>query len=289
AIRGLIGPDTDAAALADLRQALGLNDPWPVQYARWMRGILFEGDFGRSISHNRPVTAVIGDNLMNTVRLSILMTVLLYLIAVPLGIIAGRRDGTLADKAILFYTFLAFSMPTIVLAVLLLFTFGFSLGWFPVMGSINIHASLAGGSAAFWSRLEHLILPAVTGALLGVVSVIYFLRNEIIDVKNSDFVTTARSKGVPENRVYSRHILRNALLPVAGGMGASIAAILVGSIFIEMIFSYPGMGQLFITSLTQRDWPVANTLIMFYAVVGVVGGLLADITTMIVDPRIRIK
>jgi len=289
AIRGLIGPDTDAAAIEALREAHGLNDPWPVQYVRWMRGILLEGDFGRSITHNRPVTDVIGQNMGNTVRLSIFTTILMYLIAVPLGIVAGRRNGTLPDKVILIYTFLALSMPTIVLAIIMLFTFGFNLGWFPRMGSIDIHAFMAGGWTAVFSRLHHLILPGITGALLTVVGTIYFLRNEIIDIKVSDFVTTARSKGVPEQRVYTRHILRNALLPVAGGMGASIATVFVGSVFIETIFTFPGMGQLFVTSLNSRDFPVANALIMFYAVVGVVAGLLADITIMIVDPRIRIK
>ena len=289
ALRGMIGPDVDGERLMEMRQDLGLNDPWHVQYVRWIRAIIFEGDFGRSISHNQPVTTIIGQNMMNTVRLSILTSVLVYLIAIPLGIIAGRRNGRWPDKIILFYTFLALSMPTIVLAVIMLLVFAFNLGWFPAMGSINIMASMEGGWAAIISRIHHLMMPALVGALLGVVGIIYFLRSEIVDNQESDYVNTARSKGVPENQVYTGHILRNSLLPIAGGLGASIATIFVGSVFIETVFTFPGMGQLFITSLTQRDWPVANTLIMFYAVVGVVAGLLADITIMIVDPRIRIK
>jgi peptide/nickel transport system permease protein len=129
----------------------------------------------------------------------------------------------------------------------------------------------------------------MTGAILGGTATIYYLRNQIIDVQSSDFVTTARSKGTPERRVYTRHILRNAILPIAGGMGASIALVFTGSIFIETVFSINGMGQLFVNSVSGRDWPVANALIMFYAFVGVMAGLLADLTIMLVDPRIRIK
>jgi len=290
AVRGLISPDMDPGMVQELREIHGLNDPWYVQYARWLRSIVFDQDFGRSIAHGgRPVTAVIGDNMMNTIRLSIVTTILFYLFAIPLGIISGRKNGRWPDKIILFYTFLALSMPTIVLALIFLLVFGFNLGWFPRMGSVNIMADMAGGMSAFISRLHHLVLPALTGALLTIVGTVYFLRSQIIDVQTSDFVTTARAKGVPENKIYTRHILRNSMLPIAGGIGASIATVFIGSVFIETIFTFPGMGQLFITSLTQNDWPVAKTLIMFYAIVGVVAGLFADIVIMLVDPRIRIK
>jgi peptide/nickel transport system permease protein len=288
ALRGLVGPDSPPGELQRLREEAGLFDPWYVQYTRWM-GDIFRGDFGRSLAHNTPVTTVIADRMMNTIRLSIVTTFLLYLFAIPMGIIAGRRTGRMPDKLIMFYTFLALSMPTVVLALLMIFSFAFNLGWFPAMGSINVEASFAGGWTAIISRVRHLVLPSATGALLGSVGTIYFLRNEIIDTQTSDFVTTARSKGVPENKVYSHHILRNAILPIAGGMGAAIALVFTGSIFIESVFAYQGMGLLFIQSMQSRDWPVANTLIMFYAIIGVVAGLLADITIMLVDPRIRIK
>jgi peptide/nickel transport system permease protein len=288
ALRGLVGPDSPPGEHQRLRDEAGLNDPWYEQYARWMSGAI-RGDFGRSLSHQRPVTTVIGESMMNTVRLSITTTLLLYAIAIPLGIMAGRRHGKWPDKTILFYTFLALSMPTIVLSLLMIFAFSFKLGWFPAMGSISVMASFEGGWAAVLSRLHYLILPSMVGALLGVVGTIYYLRNEIIDTQTSDFVTTARSKGVPENKVYTHHILRNSILPVAGGMGASIAGVFVGSIFIETVFTFNGMGMLFFSSLVGRDWPVANTLIMFYAIISVFAGLFADITIMIVDPRIRIK
>jgi peptide/nickel transport system permease protein len=288
ALRGQLEPGMPPGEINRMREEAGLNDPWHEQYTRWVSNIA-RGDFGRSLQHRVPVTRVIGDNMMNTVRLSLMTTVLLYLIALPLGIIAGRKHNQWPDKAILFYIFLFYSIPTIVMALLMIFFFAFRLGWFPAMNSVHVMAAMEGGWVEFWSRMHHLALPALTGAVLWGASTIYFLRNQVIDIQSSDFVTTARSKGTPERRVYTHHVLRNALLPIAGGMGASIAGILVGSIFIETVFSINGMGQLFINSITGRDWPVANTLIMFYAIVGVVGNLLADLTIMLVDPRIRIK
>jgi peptide/nickel transport system permease protein len=288
ALRGQLEPGMPPGEINRMREEFGLNDPWHVQYVRWV-GNVFRGDLGRSLQHRVAVTTVIGDNMMNTVRLSIMTTVFMYLIALPLGIIAGRKHNRWPDKTILFYIFIFFSIPTVVMAILMIFVFAFRLNWFPAMNSVSVIAAFQGGWAMVRSRLHHLVLPSLTGAILGGTTIIYYLRNQVIDIQSSDFVTTARAKGTPERRVYTHHILRNAMLPIAGGMGASIAFVLTGSVFIETVFSINGMGQLFVNSVTGRDWPVANTLIMFYAIVGVVAGLLADLTIMIVDPRIRIK
>lgn len=134
-----------------------------------------------------------------------------------------------------------------------------------------------------------MILPAITLALISTTGIVYFLRSEIIDYESSDFVTTARSKGVPENTVYTKHILRNALLPIVAGSGSSIIAMFSGSIFIENVFAYPGMGQLFIQSIISRDFPVVNILVMLFAVITVITMLATDIIVTFIDPRIRIK
>ena len=290
ALRGLADPATHTAEdLQAIREALGLNDPWPVQYTRWIRGMVFEGDFGRSLIHGRPVISIMEERLMNTVRLSLLTSFFIYLIALPLGIIAARNQGRVIDRGIMIYTFIALSMPTVVMALINILFFGFNWGMFPIMGSIDIRASAAGGLTAFFSRLHHLILPAITLAIISTVSIIYFLRNQIIDNETSDFVTTARSKGVPEGKVYTRHILRSSLIPIAGGFATVIIGAFSGSVFIETMFSYPGMGELFITSILGRDFPVANILIMFYAIMGVLTILLTDIILTVIDPRIRIK
>jgi len=239
------------------------------------------------MSHQRPVIDVIGDTLINTVRLSFLTTIFTYMLAIPLGLIAGRKSDTFIDRGIMVYTFVALSLPTIVLSIVNLIIFGFRLDWFPTGGSVDIRA--IGGFAVFFSRLHHLILPAATMAILSTVSIVYYLRSEIIDYESSDFVLTARSKGVPESKIYTKHILRNSFLPIASTIGFVVAGLFAGSIFIEIIFSYPGMGQLFLNSIVGRDFPVANVLIMFYAILTVIAILISDFIVILIDPRIHIK
>jgi len=299
ALRGILTPDMSPAIRENLRAVHGLDDPWYIQYVRWMRSVLFEFDFGNSIVHNRPVLDMVGSRMANTVRLSALTTLFTYMIAIPLGLIAGRKHGKFVDKTIMLYTFIALSMPTIVMAIINLLLFGFgrditvagfviNFGIFPTTGSVDVR-QVAGTAGYFFSRLHHLILPAFTLASISTVGIIYFLRSEIIDYETSDFVLTARSKGVPENKIYSGHIMRNAFLPIAGGMGAIVAGLFGGSFFIETVFSYPGMGELFLTAIQGRDFPIVNMLVMFYAILSVVSMLISDILITVVDPRIRIK
>jgi len=302
ALRGRVPPDSPPQMLEELRELYGLNDPWYVQYGRWVRSVVVERDFGRSIAHGgRPVMDVVQGRIGNTVRLSLLTTLFTYMIAIPLGILAGRKRGKPIDRGIMIYTFVALSMPTVVLAVINLLIWGFGVtvpipltpyeintGIFPVTGSVDARA-VAGTLAYYWSRIQHLILPAITLASISTVGIIYFLRSEIIDYETSDFVITARSKGVPEKNIYRHHILRNAILPIAGGMGGIISGLFGGSVFIETVFSYPGMGELFLSSIVGRDFPVVNMLTMFFAVLLVVSVLVSDIIITIVDPRIRIK
>jgi len=290
ALTGAFGEDPNMTPemLAELRAELGLDDPWFQQYGRWIWNIVSSGDFGRSHTQARAVTDIIGERLGNTFRLALFTLILQYSIAIPLGVIAGRKRGTFVDKAIVFYTFFAMAMPTVVLALLMLFTFGFNLGWFPIRGSVDVLAP-SGSFEYFTSRMHHLILPAVTGALLGTVFIINILRAEIIDTQNSDYVTTARSKGVPASRVYSRHILRNSVLPIVSILGFAITGLLTGSVFIEQIFSYPGIGNLFVTSMITRDFPIANALILMTSFLTAMGTLLGDILLTIIDPRIRVR
>jgi len=274
--------------IQEMRYELGLLDPWPMQYGRWISGIVLRGDFGFSITHSRPAIEVIGERASNTFQLALLTTVLTYAIALPLGIIAGRYNDKFIDRVIGVYTYLAMAMPTIVFALINLLIFGFRLQWFPIRGSVYINA-VPGTFDFFLSRMHHMILPAITAALLATIGIIQYLRGEIIRYKSSDFVTTARSKGVPERKLYTRHIFRNALIPMASNIGFIIVGLLAGAIFIETIFSFPGMGRLFLDSITLRDFTTANALIMLFAALTAIGALLSDIILTIVDPRIRIK
>jgi peptide/nickel transport system permease protein len=287
ALGGSLGPDVSLAQVDLMREEMGLNRNPLIRYIEWITNIL-RGDFGRSQIYHRPVTDIIGERAGNTFRLSLLTTIFMYSIAIPLGMAAGRYKETPADKAIIFYTFFAIAMPTIIFAIINLWLFGFRLNWFPLYGSVD--PTLPPGSFAFhMSRLHHLILPAATNALLGTVGVINILRDRIIETENAEFVTTARAKGVPQRIIYTRHIFKNAALPVIAGFGPAIAGLLGGSVFIEKIFGFPGMGNLFVNSILSRDYPIAFALIMIYGCLIVLGTLLADIFMMLLDPRIRIE
>lgn len=282
---GLIDPNLDPAQLEAMREAYGLNDPLPVKYVRWMTNA-FQGDFGRSFNYQQPVTAVIAGRIGNTIRLSLLSVILTYLIGLPLGILAGRYNESVLDKGILVYNFVSFAVPIFVLALLMVWIFGYNLNWFPARGSISINAET---QWEIWmSQLYHLLLPSITTAILGTTSIIQYLRSEIIDAKVSDYVKTARSKGVPIQKVYTKHIFRNASLPIASGFGYTIVSLFTGSIFIEQIFTYRGMGYLFLQSINTRDYSVIFVLVMFYGFLGLIGTLLSDLILMAVDPRIRI-
>ncbi|NLP35627.1 MAG: ABC transporter permease [Clostridiales bacterium] len=287
ALTGKIDPNTSPARLEELRQQWGYYDPWYIKYGRWL-GNALQGDLGESTAYKIPVTQLIGERAMNTFWLSLVTTILMYIIGIILGILSGRYNERLPDKIIVFYTFIALAMPSIIFGLINIFVFAFKLKWFPMGGSVDVKY-IAGTLPYILNRIYHMILPALTGALLYTVGIIQYLRSEIIDYKISDFVVTARSKGVPEKTVYSRHIFRNALLPIASSMGYEIAFLLSGSIFIENVFSYPGMGNLFLESILRRDYAVVNALIILFAVLTVLGTLLSDIIMSIVDPRIRIK
>lgn len=280
-------PDATPEQMEKIRESYGLNDPWFVQYGRWVTKFA-QGDMGMSFIHQQPVTAILAGKLGNTLLLGLFTFIVSYLIALPLGIIAGRWTDSWADKWIVGYNYVSIATPSFVFATILLFIFSFVLDWFPSGGSVEI--SIETGTLEYiMNKAQHLVLPTLAGALLATAGTIQYLRNEIIDVKNRDFVKTARAKGVPESAVYTRHILRNSLLPIAAFLGLEITGLIGGSIFIETIFSYPGLGQLFIQSISSRDFTVVSALVMISGAAVIVGTMLSDIILSVVDPRIRIE
>lgn len=284
---GMITPETDASRIEELRELAGLNDPWYMQYGHWIMNAA-KGDFGKSYTYKIKVSTLIGERALNTFWLSLVSVILLYLLAIPLGVLAGRYQESFLDKTIVLYSFVTYAIPTFILALVFLFIFGYKFHWFPTVGSVDIKYD-PGTFSYLWSKLYHMLLPAITTAILGTTGVIQYLRSEIIDAKSLDYVRTARSKGIPISKVYSRHIFRNSLLPIAAFLGFTITGLLTGSIFIETIFGYPGMGQLFISSISSRDYSVITALVMLYGFLTLLGSLLSDIIMSIVDPRIRIE
>lgn len=287
ALTGMIDPSMDRAARELMRERLGLDNPWYVQYFDWIRGVV-QGDFGQSFRFKMPVSDLIGERMVNTFWLSLVTLIFTYLIAIPLGITSGRFNDTWLDRAITGYTYLGFAAPLFIFALIMLFVFGFQLSWFPTSGSVK--PGLTPGTMEYvLSKFYHLILPALSMALIATVSTVQYLRSEIIDTKQKEFIITARAKGASESRVYNRHILRNSLLPIAAFFGYEITGLIGGTIFIETIFGYPGMGQLFLSSISLRDFSVMTALVLLFGVAAILGALISDIILSLVDPRIRIK
>ena len=284
---GLITPETDPNTIEALRVKAGFYDPLPVQYWNWISKAL-RGDFGQSYTYKYEVTKLIGERIGNTVWLSLLTLILTYLIALPLGMIAGRYQNSWADKAIVVYTFITYSIPVFVFALVLLWLFGYTLGWFPTRGSVDSDV-VAGTLGYYVNKFHHMILPAFTMAILSTTGTIQYLRTGVIDAKSQDYVRTARAKGVPENVVFNRHIFRNSILPIAAFLGYEFTGLIGGSVFIENIFSYPGMGNLFVTSITGRDYSVILALLLLFGTATLLGTLLSDIIMSIVDPRVRVQ
>ena len=284
---GLITPETDPNTIEALRVKAGFYDPLPVQYWNWISKA-FRGDFGISYTYKYEVTKLIGERIGNTVWLSLLTLIITYLIALPLGMIAGRFQNSWADKVIVVYTFITYSIPVFVFALVLLWLFGYTLGWFPTRGSVDSDV-VAGTLGYYVNRFHHMILPAFTMAILSTTGTIQYLRTGVIDAKSQDYVRTARAKGVPENVVFNRHIFRNSILPIAAFLGYEFTGLIGGSVFIENIFSYPGMGNLFVTSITGRDYSVILALLLLFGTATLLGTLLSDIIMSIVDPRVRVQ
>lgn len=280
-------PRISPERIYELREKAGLNDPWYEQYGRWISGII-HGDFGKSYTHKIPVTEVIAERIWNTVFLALITLILTYLFAIPMGILSGRYNDTWIDKIVTGYNYLGFATPLFIFALIMLFVFGFSFGWFPTGGSVSSKVD-AQTFEYYVSKLHHVILPALSTALIATVGTVQYLRNEVIDNKFKDYTRTARSKGIPDNKIYTRHILRNSLLPIAAFLGYEITGLVGGTVIIETIFSYPGVGQLFISSIGLRDFSVVTAIVMMLGFATLLGTLLSDIILSLVDPRIRVE
>lgn len=287
ALTGIIDPNLSLEQKNALREQLGMNEPWHIQYGNWVSGLV-QGDLGDSFRFKMPVADLLENRLINTFWLSVATLIITYLIAIPLGIISGRYNDSLLDSAITGYTYVGFATPLFIFALVMLWIFGYQLQWFPTSGSVA--PGMQPGTIQYvLSKINHLLLPALSMALIQTVSTVQYLRSEIVDTKQKDFIMTARAKGATESRVYNKHIFRNSLLPIAAFFGYEITFLIGGTVFVEQIFGYPGMGQLFIDSINLRDYSVVTAIVLLFGFAAILGALLSDIILSIVDPRIRIK
>ncbi|MBU5211774.1 MULTISPECIES: oligopeptide ABC transporter permease [Heyndrickxia] len=284
---GEIDPtNTDPQYIEQMREKLGYNDPVYVQYFRWISDFV-QGDFGKSTRYKMDVSDVIGERIPNTIFLSATSLIITYLFAFFMGSYAGRKPYTLGDNLIGGVNYLGLSIPSFVAAVFAIYFFSFQLNIFPSNGSVDI--TVTEGTFEYWlSKIHHVILPALILGLLSTASYTQFLRNDIIENSRKDFVRTARAKGTKESKIYNVHILRNSIIPLVTFLGFDIVSLVGGAIITETIFTYPGIGQLFIDSIRNNDYPIIMTLTMMFSFLTLFGNLIADILYGVVDPRIRL-
>ncbi|QUM67358.1 oligopeptide ABC transporter permease [Staphylococcus delphini] len=285
AFTGNMDPKLGAKYYEEQREKLGLNDPIPMQYMKWGNRVL-HGELGDSIRYKRPVIDLIKERMPNTVLLGTVSLVITYLLAFPLGILAGRKPYSLYDYSIQLLNYLMLAIPSFVAGVFAIYVFAFQIGIFPFSGSVEI--GLEPGSFEYYvSKLYHVILPGTVLGLLSTAGYIQFLRNDIIENARRDYIRTARAKGLSESKIYNKHILRNSIIPIVTFFGADVLSVFGGAVITENIFSFPGIGRLLIESITGKDYPLMMALLLFFSFLGLLANLISDITYSIVDPRIK--
>ncbi|HEC2217748.1 TPA: ABC transporter permease [Staphylococcus delphini] len=285
AFTGNMDPKLGAKYYEEQREKHGLNDPIPMQYMKWGNRVL-HGELGDSIRYKRPVMDLIKERMPNTVLLGTVSLVITYLLAFPLGILAGRKPYSLYDYSIQLLNYLMLAIPSFVAGVFAIYVFAFQIGIFPFSGSVEI--GLEAGSFEYYvSKLYHVILPGTVLGLLSTAGYIQFLRNDIIENARRDYIRTARAKGLSESKIYNKHILRNSIIPIVTFFGADVLSVFGGAVITENIFSFPGIGRLLIESITGKDYPLMMALLLFFSFLGLLANLISDITYSIVDPRIK--
>jgi peptide/nickel transport system permease protein len=272
-----------------LRQLYGLDKPIYVQFGRWLwRAVRL--DFGRSyMPDGRRVMDKVAERIPITLGLNVLELVIIFSVAVPLGILSATRQYSFFDKSMTLFVFVGFATPDFWLALLLMILFGVQLGWLPISGLRSLNFEYLAPLAQVWDFLSHLILPILVAAFGGLAYLSRLMRGSLLEVVRQDYIRTARAKGLPERDVIYKHAVRNAVIPVVTLLGLMLPGLLGGSVFIETVFSIPGMGQLFVQSAFSRDEPVLMALIVIGASLSLVGNILADISYGLVDPRIRVS
>lgn len=264
--------------LALFRKQIGLDLPLWQQYLAFLKSML-SFDFGTSMVNQTPVSQLIRDNLPYTIELTLVATAIGVIIGVPMGVAAAVNRNGWPDAAARVFSLAGYAIPDFYLGALFLIGFALNLGWFPING----------GGVGFADRMYHIVLPAMTLAMLKSAFLGRLTRTSMLEVLGRDYVRTARAKGAREPRVIFRHALRNALLPVTTGLGLSLLATLSGSVAIELVFNRPGLGEVLISAIAKRDYPVIQAGVVIFALFVVVVNLAVDLVYALVDPRIRVR
>jgi len=275
----MLGDQATAADIAKLRAQYGLDQPLLVQFGFWLKE-LAHGNLGQSIFLQMPVTEALASRTEPTFFLTIFAVTLACLIGIPCGIVSAVWRGRMVDQIFTGVAMLGASIPSFWFGLILMQIFAVKMGWFPVAGYGDPGAPL-------WDRLHHLLLPAVVLGVLNSALIIRFTRASMLDVLSDDYVRTARAKGLNERRVILRHALRNALIPVVTVIGLTAALMIGGAVVTETVFGLPGVGNLVVSAVQRRDYPVIQGALLAIAVIYVLINLAIDLLYTLIDPRVR--
>jgi peptide/nickel transport system permease protein len=295
----LLGDDATPADIERTRREWGLDKPLMVQYWDFLTRAVI-GDFGKSLKFNEPVMKLVAERLPATLELAFASLVVAILIAVPLGVYSAIKHNSLLDHVGMSVALIGVSLPNFWLGIMLIYFLGGQLNLLPVAGRIEygidirpitglylLDSLLTGNLPAFWSAAQHLLMPAFTlGSSLAAI-VTRISRSSVLEVMRQDYVTTARAKGLSEKTVIWRHILRNSMITIVTILGLQLGALLSGSVVTETVFSFPGIGDLLIQSISARDYKLTQILILMFAVTYFVVNMLVDLLYSLIDPRIK--
>lgn len=283
-----LNPNMNEEAIKRIRAHYGLDEPWHMQYLKWLKNMMAL-DFGRSFaSDNRPVLDKIAERIPITLLINVLSMFFILAAAIPLGVISAVKQDSWFDRGASLFVFIGFAVPTFWLALLLMILFGVKLEWLPISGFRSLNYASLTPFQQVVDVSKHLILPIFVSAFGGLAGMSRYMRSNMLEVIRQDYITTARAKGLTEGAVIFRHALRNALLPVITILGLSVPGLIGGSVIFETIFAIPGMGQLFYQSVMMRDYPTIMGILVIGAVLTLLGNLLADLLYSWADPRIRV-
>jgi len=275
----IAGDQASPEDIIRIRATLGLDRPFLVRFGEWSWQII-HGDLGTSIFTNLPVTTMIGQRVQPTVSLMLVTLVFAIAVAVPLGVVAAWKAGSLIDRLVMGVAVTGFSVPVFVVGYILAYVFALQLGWLPVQGYTPIEQGL-------WPWLSNLILPAVTLGLVYIALIARVTRATMLDVLSQDYVRTARAKGLSQGPVLFIHALKNAAVPIVTVIGIGIALLIGGAVVTETVFAIPGLGRLTVDAILRRDYPVIQGVVLLFSFVYVLVNLAIDLFYTVLDPRIR--